>query len=387
MVIIASVAVGLWAGAFIIAFTWGMYQQHIREVIESQLSHLQLHRPDYEEDQEVKAAISNGDSLLNSISSIKDVKAVSGRLIISGMLTSPTGVSGIRINGIVPAQEKKVTTIYSQVVEGNYPDSVVRNPILIGERLAHKLKVKLKNKIVLTFQDKEGNITAGAFRIVGIYRTGNSTVDELNVYVQLDDLSALAGIPGQINEIAVVLHSNDPLVSVDEALGKKYPEIHVQTWKELSPELELIVDSFRLYMYIFISIILLALVFGIVNIMLMAVLERTRELGMLMAIGMSKTRIFFMILLETVFLVVVGGPLGLLLAWTTIQWTGHTGIDISSFGKGLTAYGFSPVIYPGLDRSFYFSIFLMTVTAALLSAIYPALRAIRLRPAEAIQKI
>ena len=385
--IIASVAVGLWAGAFIVAFSWGMYQQHIREVIDSQLSHLQLHQKDYEEDQEVKAVIPGADTLMREILSMKNIKAVSGRLVISGMLTSPTGVSGIRINGIVPEHEKKVTTISSKVVEGNYLDSTVRNPVLLGERLAQKLKVKLKNKIVLTFQDKEGNITAGAFRITGIYRTSNSTVDELNVYVRLDDLSSIAGIPGGINEVAVLLPDNDPLAATDAALEKKHPALRVQTWKELSPELELVVDSFRLYMYIFISIILLALMFGIVNIMLMAVLERTRELGMLMAIGMNKSRIFFTIILETLFLVAVGGPLGLLLAWTTVQWTGHTGIDISAFGKGLAAYGFSPVIHPGLDRSYYFTVSLMTVSAALLSAIYPALRAIRLRPTEAIQKI
>lgn len=385
--IIASVAVGLWAGAFIVAFSWGMYQQHIREVIDSQLSHLQLHQKDYEEDQEVKAVIPGADTLIREILSMKNIKAVSGRLVISGMLTSPTGVSGIRINGIVPEHEKKVTTISSKVVEGNYLDSTVRNPVLLGERLAQKLKVKLKNKIVLTFQDKEGNITAGAFRITGIYRTSNSTVDELNVYVRLDDLSSIAGIPGGINEVAVLLPDNDPLAATDAALEKKHPALRVQTWKELSPELELVVDSFRLYMYIFISIILLALMFGIVNIMLIAVLERTRELGMLMAIGMNKSRIFFTIILETLFLIAVGGPLGLLLAWTTVQWTGHTGIDISAFGKGLAAYGFSPVIYPGLDRSYYFTVSLMTVSAALLSAIYPALRAIRLRPTEAIQKI
>lgn len=334
--IIASVVVGLWAGAFMIAFSWGMYQQHVREVIDRQLSHIQIHHADFEEDKELKSILP-GVMLAEKPWTDGNIKSVSARLIVSGMLTAPTGVSGVRINGIDPAAERKTTTISSQLVEGNYLDSAVRNPILIGEKLAHKLKLKLKSKVVLTFQDKDGTITAGAFRIAGIYRTGNSTVDELNAYVRINDLAPIAGVPGQVNEIAILLPDNDKLAEMDRSLARAYPGLRVETWKELSPELELVVDSFQLYMYIFIAIILLALTFGIVNIMLMAVLERTRELGVLMAIGMNKSRIFSSILLETVFLVLVGAPVGLLLAWGTIQWTGQAGIDISMFGKGLAA--------------------------------------------------
>ena len=168
---------------------------------------------------------------------------------------------------------------------------------------------------------------------------------------------------------------------------KVVPKEKIEDWKELSPELGMIIESFNLYTYIISGIILLALTFGIINTMLMSVLERFKELGVLMAIGLNKYKIFIMIMLETIYLTVLGTPIGLLVGWLTVTVLGKTGINISMFSEGLASYGFSAIIYPALDQEKYVIIVSMCLITAILSAIYPSYRALQLNPSEAIRKI
>lgn len=387
LVVILSITVGLWAGVFMIAFSWGMYKQYIRETVDTQLSHLQLHHPGFEEDREVQYLLSDNLSMMDDIRKDDRVKAATARTVSTGMISSPTTASGVTINGIFPEEENSVTKLGSRIVAGKYLDSAGRSPVLIGKKLAVKLKVNLKNKIILTFQDTTGEIVAGAFRVAGIYQSKNTTLDEMNVYVRSSDLSQLLKVENAVHEVAILLKDDSNVDVVKEKLTKNFPDITIKTWKELAPELELVINSFNEYMYIFVGIILLALTFGIINTMLMAVLERVREIGMLMAIGMSRVRIFFMIMLETIYLALVGGPLGLLIGYFSVKWTGSAGINISMYSEGLAAWGFSSIVYPELDSSYYLPLTLMTVFTAVLSAIYPAIRALRLKPAEAIRKI
>ncbi|MEO1450144.1 MAG: FtsX-like permease family protein, partial [Bacteroidota bacterium] len=141
------------------------------------------------------------------------------------------------------------------------------------------------------------------------------------------------------------------------------------------------------FMWIFVGIIVLALTFSIINTMLMAVLERTHELGMLMAVGMNKARVFGMIMLETIFLSMVGVPIGLIAAWGSITWLSGVGrgLDLSAFSEGLSEFGMSSVIQPQLDSHFYWQVMLLVAIASILAAVYPALRALKLKPVEAIR--
>ena len=387
IVVIASVAIGLWAGMFMISFSYGLYSEHIHDVIQAQLSHIQIHHPAFQEDKMVDYTIDGGNAIIDKWKNDPRVKGIAGRCIVGGMISSTTSSSGVNINGIRPEEERTVSTISNDIVQGSYFSNSGKPEILIGEKLAVKLGVKLKSKVVLTFQAKGGDITSGSFRVAGIYRSKNSTFDELNAYAKFSDISPLVGTGNEVHEIAVLLKEDATFETVAKELRVQYPKLLIQTWKQLSPELELIIDSFYQYMYIFVAIILLALMFGIINTMLMAVLERQREFGMLMAIGMSKPRTFTMIVLETTMLTCIGIPVGLLLAYYSIEYFNKTGIDVSSFSKGLASYGFTTVIHPLLESSYYLPVALMTAGSAILSGIYPAIKALQLRPAQAIRKI
>lgn len=387
-VVIGSVTLGIWAGIFILAFSWGLYQSNIRDSVYKQLSHIQIHHPSFIKEKDPEFSIANTGKILDSLNADKRILAASSRVISTGMISSPTTASGVKILGVHPSSEAKQTGLNENVINGNYFDSGKDNEILIGQKLAKKLKVKLRSKVIVTFANIDSEMISAAFRVGGVYKSKNTSLDEENVYVLKDHLRELLELkPTESNEIAILLKNEEDLISVKNYAAGLVPGGKVEDWKELSPELGLVIESFNLYTYLISGIILLALIFGIINTMLMSILERIRELGMIMAIGLNKRKLFSMILLETLFLTLIGCPIGLLIGWSSIEYFGEYGINISRFSEGLSSYGFSSIIYPALDNQKYAIVAIMCVITALLAAIYPAYRALQLNPAEAIRKI
>jgi len=388
IVVISSIIIGIWAGIFILSFSWGLYKNNINESVYKQLSHIQIHHPAFKDENDSKYTISNTDTIMMQFQTDERIASVSSRVIAFGMITSPTIASGVKIIGINPNSEITQIGLNKNVREGSYFESGKYNEILIGEKLIKKLKVKLKSKVVLTFTNINSEIVSGAFRVGGIYKSKNSSLDETNVYVQQNHLKKLLELkPSETNEIALLLKDEAQLETVKSYSRNIVSIGKIEDWKELSPELGMIIESFNLYTYIISGIILLALTFGIINTMLMSVLDRFKELGMLMAIGLNKRKIFIMIMLETIYLTIIGCPIGLFAGWLTVTVLGRTGINMSMFSEGLASYGFSSVIYPALDQEKYTIIVIMCLITAIISAIYPAYKALQLNPSEAIRKI
>jgi ABC-type lipoprotein release transport system permease subunit len=226
----------------------------------------------------------------------------------------------------------------------------------------------------------------GAFRIAGLFDTESTAFDGMNVFVRQSDLDGLLGTR-LIHEIAVRLTTNDSLPSVQETLARAFPDLQVETWQDLAPELKLTAESADLTNAIFLGIILLALLFGVTNTMLMSVMDRVREFGMLMAVGMKRGRIFVMIIVETVLLSTSGSIAGIILGSVTVALFGHVGIDLAWVSEGLSLYNISTMLYPVVHPSVYPTLGLMVVVAALIAALYPALKATRLNPVSALATI
>ena len=386
LIIIIAVSIGLWAGIFMMAFYNGMIEQRVYTAITSELSHIQLHHPEFRKEYEIKYYLPKGRKMLAIISNDSQIKAASGRIIIKGMIASASGSSGITINGVMPAEEQILTNLKEKIIKGNYFNTEKTNEIILSEKLRKKLKLNLNKKTILTFQDIEGNLASAAFRITALYKTTNTPYDDSNVFVKITDIDSLAGIPNAINEIAVLLKSNTFLDESQNHLKQKFTETEIKNWREIAPELGLTVSVGDQMVFIFMGIILLALAFGIVNTMMMAVLERTREIGMLLALGMNKFKIFMMILLETFFLILAGCPVGILLAFATIGITQKTGIDFSRFSDVYSSFGYSSIIYPNLTSRQFLIIMILVMLTALFSALFPARRALQLNPAESLKK-
>lgn len=386
IVVITAIALGLTAGVFSSAFFSGMVNQRINQAISNEISHIQIHNPNFKENTDLGNYIRETSKAYKLAKNNPDVKGVSKRIVIYSMVASTETAAGVKITGINPSDEKMVSGISMKIIDGEYFEGVKRNPVVIGKKLADKLKVKVRSKVVITLQDMDKNITGGAFRVAGIYESANTGFDENNIYVLDTDLIRLTALPeGVCHEIAILTNDNDLSMVVDEQLKKQLPELAVENWKEISPEMSYMTEIMDLYNYIFIVIILFALLFGIINTMLMVVLERRKELGMLLAIGMSKGRVFAMIMLETVLLSLTGGIAGILLGWAISGYFGKHPINLSMWAEGYSQLGYDTVVYTTLDPSQFVIVTIMVIFTGIIAALYPAYKALQYDPAEALR--
>lgn len=388
LVVIIALALGLWAGAFSSGFYQGMMKQRINDVIESEMSHFQFHDVHFRDELQAKYFMNDAAAITQDVLSDANVVAATGRVIGTAMMGSANKNGAAKLIGINPDDEKLVTKLDEKLVEGDYFESISRNPILISKKMAESFNVKLKSKLVLTIQDLNGEIVTSSFRVVGIYKSGNGMLDEVNAYVRRDDLQTIMGMKQQdYHEIAVLLNSHDLAEPLAAEYQEMYPNLEVKSWLDLATGMRYMVEAGDTFAYVIVGIILIALLFSIINTMLMAVMERTREIGMLMAVGFNKRKVFMMIMLETVFLSMIGGPLGLFVAFIFIKTTGAKGIDLGAMGETYSELGFSAVVYPELGFESYINISIMVFAMAIIAAIYPARKALKLNPSEAIRKI
>jgi ABC-type lipoprotein release transport system permease subunit len=250
----------------------------------------------------------------------------------------------------------------------------------------YALDYRIRNKIQITISDETGTPVQGTFRVCGIYKTTNGGFDQATVFVNSGELAGLYdGKNVLTHEIAIMLNDIENADSVKEKLTGLSPDNTISTWKELAPDAAMMNDYMIMYYFIFIGIVLLALAFGIINTMMMTILERTKELGMLMAIGMNHKRVFNMIMLETIFLTLVGAVAGMLSGWVIVEALGKTGIHFSTWGEGFEAIGFAAIVYPVITLDFFIIITVMVIVTAIISSVWPARKALKLIPVEALR--
>lgn len=411
LVVISAITLGLFGGLFCCAFFEGMADRRVNEALTKEVSHLQIHHPKYQENPEMGWYIPDIDKVDNILEQQPEVLAYTKRIKFNSMIGSASTNSGATVIGIDPEKEKQVTELFqtlwtpeeiadhyetedpdliAQILAdsvGHYFENVKRNPVFIGEELARKLKVKVRSKLVLTFQNADGQLTGGAFRVCGIFRTENSFFEESHVFVRMDDLLPLTGLDaGTTHEIAILLQDSEQATRVAQSLQDELPALEVADWKSIQPDIAMLNDMMTVSMSIIMVIILLALGFGIVNTMLMVVLERVKELGMLMAVGMQKGKIFGMIILESVLLCVTGGVFGMGISLVVIELLREKGLDLTRFAQeGFEAMGFGAVFYPSLGADFYVLVTLLVILTGVLSSVYPAWKALTLHPADALR--
>ena len=210
--------------------------------------------------------------------------------------------------------------------------------------------------------------------------------EKSTVFVKSTDLEKLTGISANTcHEIIIKISNLEQTETITNILTEKLHDLEVISWKKIMPDLAMMTDMVQKFYLIFGLIILAALAFGIVNTMLMVVLERTRELGMLTAIGMNKKKVFSMIMLESVFLSLIGGVFGMVISFAVIRLTQNTGINLSQYAEGFEAIGLSAKVYPQITVGFFGIVTILIIITGIISSIYPALKALKLNPVEAIR--
>ena len=386
-VVIISVVFGLLGGIIIIAMSYGLNEERMNNAVETYLSHIQIHNKSFSEEYNIKYTIDNLEGIENAINNDSRVVSYSKRIILNGMLSNSNGSYGIQVKGVDPIEEVKVTNTYEKIIEGEYFKSEKENTILVGKKLAERLNLKLKSKVVITFQDENYELTSLLYRVEGIFRSGNSRYDEANVFVK--NVSITKNLPNfsGYHEIPILLTDIELRNQVKNDLISKNSNNLIEGWDDISKDLAYANEMLAAVLYIFMMIILSGLSFGIVNTMLMAILERRKEIGMLMSIGMSRFKIFLMISFETMFLSIVALPIGLILSYSTVEYYSVVGIDLSIVEAGLENFGVGTRLYFKVPNQEYFIVAIMVFVISIISSIFPSVRALKINPVEATKTI
>ncbi|MFP4470181.1 MAG: ABC transporter permease [Bacteroidales bacterium] len=387
LVVILAIAIGLTGGVFLTGLMNGMVAQQTSSTINNQISEIQIHHPDFGDNMNPEYLIDHVEQKSQTIRQNDQVTEITYRSKSSAMASTATTGAGIVINGIIPEKEKKVTTIHENIIDGTYfENDAYSSPMVLGQKLAHKLRTEIGNKVVITLQSNTGEMASNLFRVVGIYKTNDTRFDEMQLFVNYSDLNDMLGISaGQANEIAIRTVSKEVAPEAAASLQDEFRDLKVQSWRELKPSLIVVMTMMDQFGYWLMVIILFALIFGIVNTMLMVILERKRELGMLMSVGMNKTRVFKMIMLETTMLSLVGGAIGLGISILLMGIFGNTGINFASWAEGLEAMGYSSFVYPYVTPGFYAGVTVLVIVTAIIASIWPTRKALKMNPADAVR--
>tara|TARA_Y100001934_G_scaffold10944_1_gene13901 strand:+ start:8251 stop:9477 length:1227 start_codon:yes stop_codon:yes gene_type:complete len=387
LVVIISIVFGLLGGIIIIAMSYGLNEERMNNAVDTYLSHIQIHNNLFSEDYNIKHTINNLDIIEKAINEDERVVSYSKRIVLNGMLSNSNGSYGIQVKGIDPDEEIKVTNTYEKIIDGEYFKSKRDNTILVGKKLADKLNLKLKSKVVITFQDENYELTSLLYRVEGIFRSGNSRYDEMNVFVKNKSITKnLPGFNGY-HEMPILLSDIELRGKVKKDLIPISSDNIVEGWDDISKELAYANEMLSAVLYIFMMIILSGLSFGVINTMLMAILERRKEIGMLMSIGMNRYKIFMMISFETIFLSLIALPFGLITSYLIVEYYSVVGIDLSVVEAGLENFGVGTRLYFKVPNEEYFYVSLMVFFISIFSSIFPSIRALKINPVEATKTI
>ncbi|WP_417346835.1 ABC transporter permease [Ferrimonas sp.] len=390
-ILLATMVFGLTGVITLMGFLTGMYANMIDNAIAWQTSHLQVQRTGYRDNPEIDQTIVTPEPILNALRQDPTVAAASARFLTQGMVASARSTRGVLIRGVAPDDEAQVTPVADHLTEGQWLDDGGRNPVVVSQRTADRLKLRLGSKVVITFTDASGEVTGAAFRVRGLFQTPSSQFDDNNLYVRRGDLQDLAGLDG-VHEIAVRLTESDFRDPRDldalrhEIESMSAPGNSIDAWGEIQPMLASILSQSGVSNGIILGVYVTAMGLGIINIMLMSVFERTREFGMLMAIGMPKGQVFLLILLETTLLGGFGGLLGVALSALLMMILAHTGINLQLMADGLAAFGVDTLLYPRVETVEYLTVFITVALTAMLAALYPARQILRKQPVDAMSE-
>ena len=387
LVVIISIIFGLLGGIIMIAMSYGLNEERMNNAVDTYLSHIQIHNNSFSEDYNIKHTIDNLNLIEEALNNDERVISYTKRIVLNGMLSNSNGSYGIQVKGVDPDTEIKVTNTYDKIIDGEYFKSKRDNTILVGKKLADRLNLKLKSKVVITFQDENYELTSLLFRVEGVFRSGNSRYDETNVFVK--NISIIKNLPrfSGYHEIPILLNDINLRGEVKEDLIPISTNNIVEGWDDISKELAYANEMLAAVLYIFMMIILSGLSFGVINTMLMAILERKKEIGMLMSIGMDRYKIFLMISIETIFLSMIALPFGLILSYVIVEYYSVVGIDLSIVEAGLENFGVGTRLYFKVPNEEYFIVSFMVLIISIVSSIFPSIRALKINPVEATKTI
>jgi ABC-type lipoprotein release transport system permease subunit len=351
---------------------------------------IQVHTVGYKDkiDQMPLLPLANDQAVIDAALKQPQVLAATRRINTGGLATNREGAFGMTITGIEPEKEAGISLIAQHVAAGKYLSSSDQDVALIGKGLADAMGIKVGDKFTLTGRATHQQMRSRTMTVGGIYDIGMPDIEKRTIYISLNEAQTLYGLAGQSSEVAIMLKSLGQEAQVTAALIAVLPGYEIDTWQTNFPDLNRALETKGGIMNIFGLVILLIAGIGILNLLLMAVFERTREIGVLAALGMKPGQISWLFILEGGMMGLVGVVFGVLLGVIFNGLLAQVGIDYSSLsGASPFMALISGKIYPTLGLENVLQRGLTSIIIAVLAALYPAREASLCEPAAALHYV
>ena len=351
---------------------------------------IQIHAPGYR----AKASrlpmysLDNADAVVQAASAQPQVVAAAKRINTGGIITSNEGSFPVSITGLEPTVEAPVSIQAENISQGRFLSADEGDAIIIGQGLADLLKVNVGDRVKLLGRSKRGQMRQRTVTIVGIYDLGMREAEERAVFMSLPEAQTLYNLRRQATEVAVTLQDVGQEKAVLTTLKTTLPGVEVDSWQTLKPEIRETMETKQVFTSVMGLVVVLIASIGILNLMMMAVFERTREMGVLAALGMKGRQIMGLFLLEGTLIGLVGAVIGCLLGILLLGLVGQVGIDLS-FASGMGEVGalMGDRLYPSVTLGGVISRGVAVALIAALASLYPAWQASRKEPAEALHHV
>ena len=368
---------------FMAAVVRGEFRGALQNGILLQTGHLQVRSVNYEESKVSLAwedLVDNPTQITDQLKALPQVVDATPRLLASGIISLGDNSRGVQVLGIDPLAE--ANQIFRQgVIDGEFLTSDDREGVLIGKPLAERFNLNVGDQVNLLINTSNGDVDEQPFTIRGIYTTNVFPYDENTVFMPLAKAQAFAGAEDHASFIFVLLNDQDQTEPVAAALASSnYQIVTWQDMNELSVEFEQFAGAYMVILYLIILGITATVV---TNTLVMAVYERTREIGILSAIGMKAGRILMTFLTEAALLATGGVVGGLILGGLITAWVGAVGMTIPAT-QGITGILIGDKIYPFIIASDVISLTVTAYAITLMASLYPAMLAARMEPVEAL---
>ncbi|MBI2083201.1 MAG: ABC transporter permease [Deltaproteobacteria bacterium] len=387
-IIILAITIGLGAIVFLRGFASGAQRQMVDNIVSVITSEISIVHKSMENIYNTNGTIEDPETVRRLLRGDPRVAGFAEEVFGSGIVSSPQASIMTFVSGIDPQQEIAIGSRFP-IVSGRLYAPDDDHSVIVGEKMRKILGIELGEKVVVTVQDQSGGLTGESFTLIGTLEIGNDQLDSGTVVVSLGAGKRLLGMGDRLSKFAVKTTHRDHIPGVVKDLRGKLSgtDLMVMTWDELIPMMAQMMRFQDGMIFVVLLIVLSVVTAGILNTLLMSIVERTREFGLMLALGTKPLQVISLLVFETILLSLAGISGGISLGILAILYFGHVGIDLSRFVSTFSNLLVGSHVFPRVDWT-YIGLFLMVVLVSnILIAFYPAWRASRLQPVEAMRQV
>jgi ABC-type lipoprotein release transport system permease subunit len=387
LLISLTLMVGVLSIILVNSISDGLIERFIQNAISLELGDVVIQAKGYQNKKQIELSFVPKEIWLKKLKKIQNISQISFRLKAQGMAAIADRSEGVLITGLDPALEKNSHILFKKIKNGRGLEVTDLNGLMLGEALAKKLKLAVGDKIILMAQDYQGSIGSGAFRVTGIFNSGSPDFDKAVVLIHLGAAQKMLATGPALSQVILKLKDHtlaaQTLMQIRQEVSDS--KLEILSWQEQMP----ILTTYRSLMDwaagLRFTLMFLCVGICVVNVFVIAIFERTREFGVLMAIGTTPSQVLATLLVESLFIGIAGYAMGILSATLLIQFFQSHPIDLSAWSTGLNMTGFDTILIPVLNvKQYYFAAIAVTITT-FLGSFLPGLRILNLKPVEALQ--